>query len=95
MKTPRVADGLTSAWAQYALIIDGSPAVQVKFTEVLIPSVGHYPKALTQQDSYSAFPVTSYGVEVCKRLTGKVLSLPIHPYLVAYDQAGIIEVLQQ
>lgn len=95
VKTPQLADGLTSAWAQYTLIVDDRPAVQAKLKEADVPSVVYYPKALTQQDGYSSFPVVSSGVDVSERLTGKVLSLPMHPYLAADDQAGIIEVLQQ
>lgn len=81
VKTPQVASGLTSVWAQYTLIVDDRPAVQAKFKEAGVPSVIYYPKALTQQDGYSAFPVVSSGVKVSERLTGKVLSLPMHPYL--------------
>ncbi|MGB1907187.1 MAG: DegT/DnrJ/EryC1/StrS family aminotransferase, partial [Spongiibacter sp.] len=81
IKTPRVADGLTSAWAQYTLIVDDRPAIQSKLKESGIPSVVYYPKALTQQDGYSSFPIVSSGVSVSEALTGRVLSLPMHPYL--------------
>ena len=81
IKTPRVADGLTSAWAQYTLIVDDRPAIQAKLKELGIPSVVYYPKTLTQQDGYSSFPVVSSGVSVSEALTGKVLSLPMHPYM--------------
>lgn len=81
IKTPRVADGLTSSWAQYTVIVDDRPAIQAKLKESGIPSVVYYPKALTQQDGYSSFPVVSSGVTVSEALAGQVLSLPMHPYL--------------
>jgi dTDP-4-amino-4,6-dideoxygalactose transaminase len=91
--TPHLAEGLTSAWAQYTLIVDDRSVVQAKLKKAGVPSVVYYPKALTQQDGYSSFPVVSSGVAVSEHLTSKVLSLPMHPYLFADDQAAIIEVL--
>jgi dTDP-4-amino-4,6-dideoxygalactose transaminase len=93
--TPYLAEGLTSAWAQYTLIVDDRSVVQAKLKKAGVPSVVYYPKALTQQDGYSSFPVVSSGVAVSEHLTSKVLSLPMHPYLFADDQAAIIEALQQ
>ena len=93
--TPHLAEGLTSAWAQYTLIVDDRSVVQAKLKKEGVPSVVYYPKALTQQDGYSSFPVVSSGVAVSEHLTSKVLSLPMHPYLFADDQAAIIEALQQ
>ena len=81
VKTPRLGDGLTSAWAQYTLIVEKRDALQAGLREVGIPSVVYYPKALTQQDGYSSFPIVSSGVRVSEELAGRVLSLPMHPYL--------------
>lgn len=81
VRTPHIAEGLTSAWAQYTLILENRGAVQAKLKEHGVPSVVYYPKALTQQDGYSSFPIVSSGVTVSESLTGKVLSLPMHPYL--------------
>ena len=79
--TPILADGLTSAWAQYTIIVEDRDAVQAKLKEHGVPSVVYYPKSLTQQDGYSHFPIVSSGVETSERLTSQVLSLPMHPYL--------------
>jgi dTDP-4-amino-4,6-dideoxygalactose transaminase len=81
IKTPRIAAGLKSAWAQYTLIVEDRDEAQSKLKEARVPSVVYYPKALTQQDGYSSFPVVSSGVSVSEALTGRVLSLPMHPYL--------------
>lgn len=90
-KTPQLADGLTSAWAQYTLIVDERDAVQAGLKQHGVPSVVYYPKALTQQDGYSAFPVVSSGVAVSEALAGRVLSLPMHPYL---DEDEITRICQ-
>lgn len=84
-KTPYVSDGLTSVWAQYTLIVDDRPAVQVKLKEAGIPSAVYYPKALTQQVGYSSFPIVSSGVAVSESLVEKVISLPMHPYIRSKD----------
>lgn len=89
VKTPIVADGLTSAWAQYTVIVENRDAVQAKLKELGVPSVIYYPKALTQQDGYSSFPVVSSGVAISEALAGKVLSLPMHPYLSESEQSKI------
>ena len=69
--TPNLAEGLTSAWAQYTIIVEDRDAVQAKLKELSVPSVVYYPKALTQQDGYSSFPVVSSGVKISEDLTGK------------------------
>tara|TARA_A100001015_G_scaffold189371_1_gene210961 strand:- start:1005 stop:2141 length:1137 start_codon:yes stop_codon:yes gene_type:complete len=91
LRTPRLAQGLSSAWAQYTVIVEERDAVQAKLKELGVPSVVYYPKALTQQNGYSFFPIVSSGVVISEGLSGKVLSLPMHPYLSAIMQAGIIE----
>ena len=89
VKTPRLAHGLTSAWAQYTIIVQGRDSIQTKLKELGVPSVVYYPKALTQQDGYSSFPVVSSGVAVSEALAGSVLSLPMHPYLTKSDILSI------
>ena len=93
VKTPRVAEGLTSAWAQDTFIVENRDAVQAKLKERGVPSVIYYPKALTQQDGYSSFPIVSSGVAISEGLTGKVLSLPMHPYLSKEKQSVVIEAI--
>lgn len=80
-KTPQVARELTSTWAQYTLILDDRTTIQAKLKKADIPSAVYYPKALTQQVGYSSFPVVSTGVAISESLAGKVLSLPMHPYM--------------
>ncbi len=95
VKTPRLGDGLTSAWAQYTLIVEKRDALQVRLKERGVPSVVYYPKALTQQDGYSSFPVVSSGVCVSENLAKRVLSLPMHPYLERDEIMRICSALQE
>ena len=63
------------------MIVEKRDALQAGLKERGVPSVVYYPKALTQQDGYSSFPIVSSGVRVSEELAGRVLSLPMHPYL--------------
>ena len=81
IKTPKIEDGLTSAWAQYTLILDDRDAVANALKQANIPSVVYYPKALSQQSGYDFYPSVSTGLEISEKLTARVLSLPMHPYL--------------
>lgn len=93
VKTPIVADGLTSAWAQYTMIVENRDLVQVELKELGVPSVIYYPKALTQQTGYMNFPIVGGGVPVSENLSSKVLSLPMYPYLDKASINGIISKL--
>jgi len=92
-KTPHIGEGMSSAWAQYTLIVEDRSSVQARLKEAGIPSVIYYPKSLTQQSGYMDFPIVSSGVPVSDDLPSKVLSLPMHPYLSKEDQAAIIDAL--
>ena len=80
-KTPRLEEGNTSAWAQYTLICDDRDVARAALQQAGVPSVVYYPKSLTQQSGYSKFPILSSGTPVSERLSGHVLSLPMHPYI--------------
>jgi len=86
---PLVKEGLSSAWAQYTLILESRERVISALKSANIPSVIYYPKALTQQTGYREYPCVSTGTRVSDGLTERVLSLPMHPYL---DQEEISKI---
>jgi dTDP-4-amino-4,6-dideoxygalactose transaminase len=82
VKVPHVPEGYSSVWAQYTLRLGPRrDAVKKHLDSLKIPSVIYYPKALTQQDGYTHFPVVSTKTIVSESLSREVLSLPMHPYL--------------
>lgn len=81
VKTPRLLKDHSSAWAQYTLIVKNRQHLQDKLKESLIPSIVYYPKALSHQLGYKHYPSVSTGVRISEVLSGHVLSLPMHPYL--------------
>lgn len=79
-----------SAWAQYTIQVDNRDEVQAKLTEQGIPTAVHYPIPLNKQpavaDSNAILPV---GDAVAER----VMSLPMHPYLILESQEKIVRSL--
>jgi len=80
-RTPKLIPGASSAWAQYTLIVDNRDEVQRKCQAAGIPTMVYYPMALSQQTGYKHYPAASGGTPVSDTLSGRVLSLPMHPYL--------------
>jgi len=91
---PRVAKDTTSVWAQYTIQLpDGVNRKQ--FAAVLrgmgVPTMVYYEKPMHKQRAYCAYPVLEGGLPVSERISEKVISLPMHPYLDIATQDRIIE----
>jgi dTDP-4-amino-4,6-dideoxygalactose transaminase len=92
--TPTVPDDAISVWAQYTIRILGGRRDQVaaKLRTAGVPTAIYYPKPLHQQTAYRHFPSAS-SLAVSQRLSGEVLSLPMHPYLESAIQEKIVSAL--
>jgi dTDP-4-amino-4,6-dideoxygalactose transaminase len=94
---PRVAAGRTSVWAQYTIRLpqgldrDGFAAA---LKAQGIPTAIYYPKSMHQQTAYKAYPVADGGLPVSERLSGDVISLPMHAYLDEPTQQRVIEAVR-
>ena len=60
-----------------------------------IPSVIYYVKPLHQQVAYSKFPIAPGGLPVSESLPGRILCLPMHPYLTDEDIERIVGAVAQ
>jgi dTDP-4-amino-4,6-dideoxygalactose transaminase len=93
VSVPRLAAGCTSVWAQYTIRLpqgcdrDGFAAALKAHG---IPTAIYYPKSMHQQTAYRDFPVADGGLAVSERLSGDVISLPMHAYLDEPTQERII-----
>jgi dTDP-4-amino-4,6-dideoxygalactose transaminase len=89
---PKVAPGFTSVWAQYTIRIDGGrrDKVAAALKAEGIPTAIYYPIPLHRQQAYKHYPAGEGGLAVSERLSGEVLSLPMHAYLDAATQDRII-----
>jgi dTDP-4-amino-4,6-dideoxygalactose transaminase len=89
LTVPKLAQGCTSSWAQYTIQAEARDLLQTNLKLIGIPSVVYYPIPLSKQIGYRDYPCVSSGLEVSELLSNKVLSLPMHPYLLKPEQNDI------
>ena len=81
--TPQVAKDCVSIWAQYTVRV--APEKRARIVEKLkaagIPTAIYYVRPMHRQTAYSHYPSAGNGLPVSDRLSGEVLSLPMHAYL--------------
>lgn len=87
---PYVAQGNTSVYAQYTILVNQRDDVIARFKEADIPTAVHYPVPLNKQP---ALATTEFNLPVAEELSDKVMSLPMHPYLSEADQERVVEIL--
>jgi UDP-2-acetamido-2-deoxy-ribo-hexuluronate aminotransferase len=95
---PEVSPELTSVWAQYTVRLPAGQdrdRVAAKLKACGIPTAVYYAKPLHRQTAYRDYPTAGNGLPVSDRLTGEVLSLPMHPYLSPRDQDRIADALRR
>ena len=83
--TPVIPAGFRSSWAQYTLRLAGQEqrdALQAALKASGIPSMVYYPKPMHLQ---TAFAPPASRCPVATSLCGRVLSLPMHPYITEED----------
>jgi dTDP-4-amino-4,6-dideoxygalactose transaminase len=90
VKVPEIPGGSRSAWAQYAIESSDRDGLKAHLQANGIPSVIYYVKPLHQQVAYSGFPVAPGGLPVSESLPGRILCLPMHPYLSDEDIERIV-----
>ena len=87
--TPAVIAGATSTWAQYTLQVEDRAKFQADLKEAGVPTMVFYPLPLSRQKAYAHYP--SAPIPVTADLCGKVVSLPMHPYLDDPTQDRVIQ----
>ena len=85
---PAVIAGARSVWAQYTLQVENRAQFQADLKEAGVPTAVYYPIPLSKQKAYAHYPGTP--TPVSETLAGKVVSLPMHPYLDEPTQDRII-----
>lgn len=90
-QVPTLPNGLTSAWAQYTIVVEDRPTLQTRLSDAGVPNVVYYPMPLHQQTAYKDMPTAPGGNPNADWLADHVLSLPMHPYLDEDTQDRICE----
>jgi UDP-2-acetamido-2-deoxy-ribo-hexuluronate aminotransferase len=89
--TPFIEKYNVSAWAQYTIRVDKREMVQAKLKGAGIPTAVHYPIPLNKQpavaDETARLPVGD-------EMAGRVMSLPMHPYISVTEQSAVASVLK-
>ena len=92
---PRLRAGATSSWAQYTIIppVDRD-RLAAGLKELGVPTAVYYPMPLHLQSAYTDALHAATGLAVSERLAGRVLSLPMHPYLESGPQQHVVEAVR-
>ena len=91
---PKVIDGGVSVWAQYTIETEDRDGLAVHLREQGVPSAVYYPIPIHRQTVYSGHPTAPGGLPVTDAKAGRVISLPMHPYLTADDQDQVIAAIR-
>jgi UDP-2-acetamido-2-deoxy-ribo-hexuluronate aminotransferase len=81
--TPYVESHNTSVYAQYTIAVEDRDRLIGKLTQAGVPTAVHYPVPLHRQPAFAGMPLPA--VPAAEYAAGRVLSLPMHPYLTETD----------
>ena len=82
--SPHVPDKYFSSWAQYSIIIPDSikrADLVEKLKDKGIPSMVYYKIPVHLQEGYKKYGYKSGDFPISERITEKIISIPMHPYL--------------
>jgi UDP-2-acetamido-2-deoxy-ribo-hexuluronate aminotransferase len=92
---PFIAKENRSVYAQYTLEVDNREGVARALKDEGIPTAIHYPAPAHLQPAFRGLGYSSGDFPKAERASGRVLSLPMHPYLKAEDQDRICDALRR
>jgi UDP-2-acetamido-2-deoxy-ribo-hexuluronate aminotransferase len=81
LATPVIPNHARSAWAQYTVQLENRDATAAVLKAKGIPTAIYYPRPMHLQTAYSQYGDGTGSLPVAEKLSGRVLSLPMHPYL--------------
>jgi UDP-2-acetamido-2-deoxy-ribo-hexuluronate aminotransferase len=90
--TPHIEPYNVSAYAQYTIQIEGRDIVQNRLKQAGVPTAVHYPTPLNKQPAVANSELLLPNGD---KVAGRVLSLPMHPYLEASTIIAICHALQK
>ncbi len=90
---PYVAPPCTSVWAQYSVLSDHRGELQRRLQAAAIPSAIYYPLPLHRQGAFAHLGYKRGDFPISELASGRIFSLPMHPYLSESDQERIVKAL--
>ena len=97
-KTPHIPDGYLSSWAQYSVILPEDLERQSVMNQLKrkdIPSMVYYQTPLHLQSIFNELGYKRGDSSVSEKISEKVLSLPLHPYLDSEQQNHVLNVIEK
>jgi dTDP-4-amino-4,6-dideoxygalactose transaminase len=97
VQTPAVPEGMTSAWAQYSVLAKNEThraQLQARLKEAGVPTAIYYPKPLHLQTAFKPLGYQEGEFPISEDFSGRIFSLPMHPYLSNSDQEVIVEAMR-
>jgi UDP-2-acetamido-2-deoxy-ribo-hexuluronate aminotransferase len=79
--TPNTPEKMYAAWAQYTIQLDRRDVIAEVLKNDNIPTAIYYPLPMHLQPAFSEFGSGKGSLPISERLCGRVLSLPMHPYM--------------
>ena len=95
VEAPAVPNSTRSAWALYTIMNDRRDALQAALKAHGIPTAIYYPNPLHRQPAYAHGPMPQGGLPETDKAAGRVLSLPMHPYLQEATQDRIVDAVRR
>jgi dTDP-4-amino-4,6-dideoxygalactose transaminase len=93
-RTPIVIQGGVSTWAQYTIEHPDRDGLAAHLKGEGIPTAMYYPRPTHMQTAYAGYPTAGNGLPITEVKAGKVISLPMHPYLEPAVQDRIIAAIR-
>ena len=94
--TPLIPDQYYSSWAQYSILLPDGMArgdITSKLAEKNIPTMVYYKIPAHLQEGYRKYGYLQGDFPVSESASERILSIPMHPYLLKGDQNKIIDSL--
>jgi UDP-2-acetamido-2-deoxy-ribo-hexuluronate aminotransferase len=91
---PAVAAGNTHVYAQYTIRVPERDKVAERLKSRGLPTAVYYPKCLHEQPVFAKLGYGRGDMPVSEKMSGEVLSLPMHPFLSESDQDRVITAIQ-
>lgn len=93
--TPALAVGRTHVWAQYTIEVERRDTVAESIKNEGVPVAIHYPIPLHRQTAFASLGYKEGDFPVTEASAGRVLSLPMGPYLTEADQDKVVAVVKK
>ena len=98
VKVPEIPEGYLSSWAQYSILLkdkEERDSLQAYLKEQDVPSMIYYPKGMHQQTAFAGCELYGETFKVSEDICGRVLALPLSPYLTEEDQQKVIRLIRE